>query len=166
MKFNKAKCKALHLGQGNPQHQYRLEDEWIESSHVGKDSGILVADKLDMSYRCVLAAQKAKHILGCIKRSEASRSMEVILPLYCTLIRPHAEYCVQLWSSQHRKDMDLLERVQMRATKIRGLEYLSCEERLRELGQFSLEKTKLWGDLIAAFHYIKGAYKKDEENFC
>jgi len=95
-----------------------------------------------MSHLCALTAQKAKHILGCIKRSVASRSREVNLPLYSALVRPH---CIQLWSPQHRKDTDLLELVQRRATKmIQGMEYLSYEERLRaRVVQPGEEKTSL-----------------------
>ncbi|KAK4821805.1 hypothetical protein QYF61_003834 [Mycteria americana] len=86
MKVNKAKCKVLHMGQGNAKHKYRLGREWIESSPEEKDLGTLVDEKLNMTRQRVLAAHKANCIPGCIKRSVTSRSREVILPLYSALL--------------------------------------------------------------------------------
>ena len=148
MRLNEAKCRVLRLGRGGPRYLDKLGEEALESSRVEKDLGVLVDEKLDVSQQCALAAQKANCVLGCITKRVSSREREGIVPLCSALVRPHVKHRVQAWSPQHRKDMALLEQVQRRATKMaRGLEHLSCEERLRELGLFSLEKRGLRGDL-------------------
>lgn len=87
--------RVLHLVSNNSLHQYRLGADLLECSSAERDLGVLVSSKLSMSQKCVLVAKKANGILGCTRKSIASRTREVILPLYSALVRSYMEDCVQ-----------------------------------------------------------------------
>ena len=109
-----------------------------------------MGSKQNISQQCTLVAKKASGILGCIKRSIAiaSKLNELILPLYSAL-ETRLEYCVQFWATQCKRDTDILEQVQHRAKKmIKRLEHQSYEERLRELGLYSLEMRRVKGRIL------------------
>ncbi|CAM5107583.1 unnamed protein product [Eretmochelys imbricata] len=157
MKFNSEKCKVMHLGINNKNFSYKLGTHQLEVTEEEKDLGVLVDHRMTMSCQCDMAVKKANAVLGCIRRGISSRDKEVLVPLYKALVRPHLEYCVQFWSPMFKRDEFRLEEVQRRATRmIQGMEDLSYERRLKELGLFSLTKRRLRGDMIALYKYIRG----------
>jgi len=117
-----------------------------------------------LSQKCALMAKKPNGILWFIKKSVASMLRDVMLPLYSALVGPNVEYCVQFWALQFKEDRDLLERVQQRAIMmIKGVEYLLYEERLSNLGLFSLGKRRLRGDLTNVYRYLRGGGRQMDE---
>ena len=141
--IQKEKCEVLYLARNSPRHQLIRGAYQLESSFAKKDLGILVDNKLTTSLQCTLTAVKAN-----IRKIVASRSREMILHVCSTLVGLHLECCVSFKAPWYEKDLDLLERVQHRTTKmIKGLERLLYEERLKELRLSNLEKRRLRGIL-------------------
>ncbi|GAB0190612.1 hypothetical protein GRJ2_001526500 [Grus japonensis] len=102
MKFNKAKCKVLHTGRGNPKHNYRLGGEWIESSPEEKDLQVLVeeAQHDPVMHAC---SPESQPYPGLHQKKRDQQVKGGDSPLYSTLVRPHLEYCIQLWAPNQRR---------------------------------------------------------------
>jgi hypothetical protein len=108
------------------------------------------------------AVSKANQILGLVKRCFVYRDMELIKQLYTTMVRPHLEYGNVAWHPQFKKDIEQLERVQHRATRlVPGFYLLSYEERLKRMGLPSLVYRRLRGDAIEVYKYLHGIYSVD-----
>ena len=147
--FNFGKCKCSHTGHGNLDVNYKMGDTVLSTTVKEKDLGTTISADMKVSEQCGIAASEDNKILGLIGRNIAYKEKRLIIPLYKTIVRPHLEYCIQAWRPYRKKDIDTLERIQRRATKmIPELRDLSYEERLKECGLTTLETRQLRGDQI------------------
>lgn len=157
MVFNVKKCKSLHIGYNNPNHDYIMDKEVLQSVSEESDLGVIISSDLKPSKQCVSAVKKANMTLGMIKRHIVSRDKDTIIRLYKGLVRPKLEYCIQSWNPTLVKDIELLEQVQHRATKlIPEISHLPYEERLKYLNLTTLELRRHRGDLIEVFKILNG----------
>jgi len=160
MQFNVNKCSIMSVGKGNRPVDYTLNDTTLGRSFSARDLGVQVSSDLRPREQCVIARNKANKILGFIGRCVTNRSSEVILRLYLALVRPHLDYAAQFWSPYYRKDIQSLEAVQRRMTKmIQGLRNLPYKDRLKRLNLHSLERRRARGDMIEVFKWVKGINK-------
>ncbi len=166
MKFNVEKCKVMHIGNNNVEAEYFMEGHILEKVKEEKDLGIIISNTFKVSNQCIKAAKKGNQILGLIKRTISCRKGNVVLRLYKALVRPHLEYCIQAWRPYLVKDIDVLEKVQRRATRMidecKGKDY---ETRLVIARITTLEARRTRADLLEVYKILNGVEGIDELNF-
>ena len=166
MLFNFGKCKCLHIGPGNTSMTYQMGGTSLSITVKEKDLGVTMNANMKVSEQCIIAASKGNQVLGMIRRNITYKDKSLIVPLYKAIVRPHLEYCIQALSLYLRKDIDMLEKIQKRATKlIPGLRDLRYEERLKECGLTTLEARRLTGDQIEVFKILNGYENIDSNIF-
>ena len=118
MLFNLDKCKIMHFGYNNPNNIFLLGGHILETVYEEKDLGVMIRKELKASSQCVKIVKTANQILGMIKRTFTFKIKTILLKLYKRLVRPHSEYCMQAWNPYLKNDLDLLEGVRSRASKV------------------------------------------------
>lgn len=166
MKFNVEKCRVMHIGINNDNVKYLMNGVEMSVINSETDLGFMISDDLKPSNQCSKVVKTANKLVGFTGRTFEHKWEEVILTLYNSLVRPLLEYCVQFWSPYYRKDIDKLERVQSRVTKmILRLRCKPYEDRLQERNLFSLSKRRMRGDLLEVFKMFKGFVNVDVNNY-
>ena len=166
MIFNATKCHVLHISNKNPHYIYHMNGRLLNWTPDAKDLGITVSNDLKPHKHIVNIVKKANQTLGMIKRSFVNINKDIFLLTYKSFIRPGLEYCQSVWSPYLQKDINLLESVQRRATKmVTGMHNLSYEQRLEKLDLFSLKHRRDRGDMILVFKIIKNLVNVDTSDF-
>ena len=133
LQFNKSKCKVLHLGKNNPQHDYFIGDVnqiKLLKTQSEKDLGVYIDPLLNFNSHISEVTKKARRMANLIMRTITLKNIDIMLPLYKTLIRPIIEYGNCVWYPYKRKDIDMIESVQRNFTKcIKGLKNYEYKER-------------------------------------
>jgi hypothetical protein len=146
LKFNAVKCQQMSIGHTFDTKYCITQDtakRGIECVKNIRDLGVQVSDDLKWGQQCNQAASKAMSVLGIIRRAFRNVSKEMFTSLYSIYVRPNLEYCVQAWAPYYQKDVDTLEKVQRRATKmVKEIQHLSYEERLKQLNLVSTHEKK------------------------
>ena len=172
LKFNTKdnKCKVLHVGKGNPCHQYFMGNTLLPVVEKEKDLGVIVSNDWKWNGHIQTQIAKANSCMAWVSRSVISREPEVMLNIYKTMIRPFLEYCVQLWSPLPVHGnwglILAIEDIQRRFTRmINGIGLLSYENRLKKLNLTTLLERRARGDLIETFKILSGFTKYGEKLF-
>jgi hypothetical protein len=166
MSFNVQKSGTIHFGFNNAHKKYKLGDYELKDFVEEKDLGVMIDSSLTFSGHCAYVVKQANSLVGLINRSFTCKNQEILMALYKFLIRPKLEYCVQAWRPYLIKDINLLEGVQRRVTRmIVKNNSLSYEERLNLLGLTSLEMRRERGDMIEVFKILKGLVKVKQDRF-
>ena len=166
MLFNVQKCVVMHIGTNNKLYSYNMNNATLKIVDVERDLGVIINKNGKYLEQCLMAAKKGNCVLGMMKRNIKCKNASIIMRLYKFLVRPSLEYCIQTWSPDHKKDIEVQERVQKMATKmVYGCEDLNYKDRLSLLELSSLEKRRVRGDLIEVFKLLKGIAKMNYSIF-
>lgn len=161
MELNISKCKVMHIGKKNPKHIYTMQNYSnniatpLETTTQERDLGIIISNDLKLAKQCAKAANTAYSIFGRLKRAFVSRSLHIWKILYTTYIRPHLEFAISAWNPYLKKDINILERVQRRVTKIvHSIKHLTYSERCKVFGLTTLVCRRQRGDLIQMYKIV------------
>ena len=156
----------MHFGYNYSQITFLLVGHILDTVVEERDLGIIVRNDLKVSSQCVKVVKTANQVLEMIKRTFSYKTIDNLLPLYESLMRPHLEYCMQAWSPHLRKDIHLLDGVQHRATRmVLGWDKHCYTDRLTTCNLLILEDRRLRRDLIQVFKILKEFDKVNYQNF-